>query len=98
MSHKIILFITLTLLVIVAGTWSVYAGTQQAYVLQRSVVGSASAGTLRGSGYALNATVGQPVVGISSAPGSFGVSGGYPNPVPLPEKYNIYLPLIMRQV
>jgi hypothetical protein len=89
--------ITLALALILVGA-SLARADPPRYTLQRSVIGSASAGTLRGTGLALNATVGQPVVGISSAPGSFGVSGGYPNPVPLPEKYNIYLPLIMRQV
>jgi hypothetical protein len=66
----------------------------QGYALQRGVVGSATGGELQGTGYRLNSTVGQPVVGESGAEGSYSVVSGYPSGTE--SAYEVYLPLVMR--
>jgi hypothetical protein len=87
-------------LVIVIGVCIVIAVTafawakSQGYTLQRGVVGSATGDTLQGTGYRLNVTVGQPVVGESSAEGSYSVSSGYP--AVTESEFDVYLPLVLR--
>lgn len=74
---------------IVAGAW----GAAQNYKLQRGVLGSAAGDTLQGTGYCLNSIVGQPVVGESSAPGSYSVVSGYST---AQSEHEVYLPLVLR--
>jgi hypothetical protein len=81
MSRKTVFFIILTLAIGLAGTSLAYARVQQAYILQRSTITSASGGQLQGSGYNLNAIVGQPAIGESSGTG-YKVTGGYPQATP----------------
>lgn len=81
MSRRAVFLIILTLVIGLAGTSLAYARVQQTYVLQRSVINSASGDLLQGGGYKLNAIVGQPAIGESSGTG-YKVIGGYPQATP----------------
>jgi hypothetical protein len=93
MRRTITVAIGACLVVALAAAAVVWARSQE-YALQRGVVGSAAGDELQGPGYRLNSTVGQPVVGESSAEGSYSVSSGYP---PSTEStYEVCLPLVLR--
>lgn len=90
MLRNVVLVVVAAVLIVV-GVSSLYA-QEQSYVLQCSVIGSTSAGSMQGDGYNFNAIAGQPVVGQSRGTGYIVVSG-YPNPV---QVSLLYLPVVLK--
>ncbi len=70
------------------------------YQLRSSLVSSLPGGTaLQGGAYRLSAIAGQPVIGESSAEGSYSLDAGYSElsvPPPNPDASQVYLPFIRR--
>lgn len=86
-----VLMLSAILLALLAG--SAAAQRQGTYLLQRSVIGSASSIPQSGDDYTLSAVVGQPVIGASSAAG-YALLSGYPEPAA--SETSLYIPLVAR--
>ena len=101
MSRFLRLFIIFSLLVLIATlAVAAQARTTTVYQLRNSLVSSIVGGeALSGGAYRLSGIAGQPVIGDSSADGSYSVDGGYSElsvPPLYPDASQVYLPFIQR--
>ncbi len=101
MSRYLRLFtFVLVLLLLGALALTAQARTSTLYQLRSSLVSSLPGGTaLQGGAYRLSVIAGQPVIGESSAEGSYSVDAGYSElsvPPLNPDASQVYLPFIRR--